>query len=185
MFYDFEPDPGPDCPRVVRAIIEIPKESSNKYEFDSGLGLFKLSRTLYSPMHYPGDYGFIPGTIAEDRDPLDVLVLVASPSFTGCLFYVRPLGVLDMLDGEEHDHKILAVSVHDPRQNEILSVDNVSTHVRREIEHFFGIYKELENKVTNIKGWHGIDTAQQLIRESHERYLSTSTRTTERGGSIS
>ncbi|MGH9665607.1 MAG: inorganic diphosphatase, partial [Bryobacteraceae bacterium] len=99
MFYQFAPDPGPDCPRVVRTVVEIPKEASNKYEFDPALGLFKLSRTLYSPMHYPGDYGFIPGTIAEDRDPLDVLVLVASPSFTGCLFYVRPIGVLDLMDG--------------------------------------------------------------------------------------
>ena len=173
MFYQFAPDPGPDCPRVVRTVVEIPKEASNKYEFDPALGLFKLSRTLYSPMHYPGDYGFIPGTIAEDRDPLDVLVLVASPSFTGCLFYVRPIGVLDLMDGGDHDHKILAVSIHDPRQNEVLSTGDVSTHVRREIEHFFAIYKELENKTTQIKGWHGVDAAQQVIRESRERYLAS------------
>lgn len=173
MFYHFTPDPGPDCPRIVRTVVEIPKEASNKYEFDATLGLFKLSRTLYSPMHYPGDYGFIPGTIAEDRDPLDVLVLVQSPSFTGCLFYVRPIGVLDLMDGEDHDHKILAVSIHDPRQNEILSIDDVSTHVRREIEHFFGIYKELENKKTWVKGWHGADEAQRVILDSRERYLES------------
>ena len=171
MFYQFPPDPGPDCPRIVRAVVEIPKEASNKYEFDPSLGLFKLSRALYSPMHYPGDYGFIPGTIAEDRDPLDVLMLVASPSFTGCLFYVRPIGVLDLMDGEDHDHKILAVPVHDPRQKEVQAVGDVSSHVRREIEHFFGIYKELENKTTVIQGWHGIDAAQQVIVESRDRYL--------------
>ncbi|MEO7144932.1 MAG: inorganic diphosphatase [Bryobacteraceae bacterium] len=172
MLFHFDPDPGPECPDIVRAIVEIPKESSNKYEYDPTLGLFKLSRTLYSPMHYPGDYGFIPGTIAEDRDPLDVLVLVASPSFTGCLFYVRPIGVLEMLDSGEHDDKILAVPVHDPRQNEVRSVDDVSSHVRREIEYFFHIYKELENKVTKIIGWHGPGPAHKVILESRARYLA-------------
>jgi len=84
-------------------IVEIPKNSSNKVEYDGELGLFRLDRALYSPMHYPGDYGFIPGTLAEDRDPLDVLTLVNEPSFTGCLIEVRPVGVINMVDREEED----------------------------------------------------------------------------------
>src|ERR1700747_1740952 len=96
------------CPEVVRMIVEIPKKSGNKYEYDAALGVFRLDRALYSPMHYPGDYGFIPGTRAEDGDPLDVLALVEEPSFAGCLIAVRPLGLLDMIDQNEPDQKILA-----------------------------------------------------------------------------
>ena len=81
MFYEIEPDPGPETPQIVRMVVEIPRDSSNKYEYDPSLKLFKLSRTLYSPLHYPGDYGFIPGTIAEDHEPLDILCMVTSPSF--------------------------------------------------------------------------------------------------------
>ena len=77
----YEIDPGPDCPELVRMIVEIPKNSGNKYEYDSELGVFRLDRALYSPMHYPGDYGFIPGTLAPDGDPMDVLVMVEEPSF--------------------------------------------------------------------------------------------------------
>src|ERR1017187_1610544 len=115
MQIEFPQDPGAQCPNVVRMVVEIPKFSSNKYEYDPDLKVFKLSRTLYSPMHYPGDYGFIPGTIAEDNEPLDILSMVTAPSFTGCLVYVRPIAVLDMLDGTEVDHKIIAVPAHDPR----------------------------------------------------------------------
>jgi len=111
----YDIDPGPKCPEVVRAIIEIPKNSVNKYEYDGELGLFRLDRALYSPMHYPGDYGFIPGTLAEDDDPLDVLVLVDEPSFTGCLMEVRPVGILHMIDEKEQDQKILAVPSRNPR----------------------------------------------------------------------
>ena len=87
----YDLDPGPDSPEIVRMIVEIPKGSTNKYEYDGELEMFRLDRALYSPMHYPGDYGFIPGTLAEDNDPLDVLVLVNDPSFTGCLIEVRPV----------------------------------------------------------------------------------------------
>ena len=89
----YDLDPGPETPEVVRMIVEIPKNSANKYEYDGNLGVFRLDRALYSPMHYPGDYGFIPGTLAEDNDPLDVLTLVEEPSFPGCLIEVRPVGL--------------------------------------------------------------------------------------------
>src|SRR5512142_231023 len=105
----YDLDPGPSIPEIVRMIVEIPKNSANKYEYDGSLGVFRLDRTLYSPMHYPGDYGFIPGTLAEDGDPLDALALVDQASFSGCLIEVRPIGVLNMMDQQEPDQKILAV----------------------------------------------------------------------------
>jgi inorganic pyrophosphatase len=168
----FDMDPGPDAPEVVRMIVEIPKNSSNKYEFDFEAGLFRVSRTLYSPIHYPGDYGFVPGTVAEDNDPLDILCLVNSPSYPGILIYVRPVAVLDMIDQDEPDHKILAVPNRDPRYDMISSIDDVGAHWEKEIEHFFDIYKELEGKQTRMEGWRDRDAALQIIRESRERALA-------------
>ena len=172
MFYEFEPDPGPETPAIVRMIVEIPRDSSNKYEYDASLRLFKLARTLYSPIHYPGDYGFIPGTVAEDDEPLDVICLVTSPSFTGCLTYVRPIAVLEMMDGRYLDHKILAVPGRDPRHNETQALKDVPEHVQCEIEHFFSIYKELEGKTMKIKGWQKTDEAYAIINQSRERFLA-------------
>jgi inorganic pyrophosphatase len=168
--YDLEP--GPDCPDIVRMIVEIPKNSSNKLEYDGDLGVFRLDRALYSPLHYPGDYGFIPGTLAEDGDPLDVLSLVGEPSYPGVMMLVRPVGVLEMLDQSEPDQKILAVPKANPRFDQIHTMDQVFPHNLREIEHFFTIYKELEGKRTEMKGWRGPLEARKLIRVARERYLS-------------
>jgi inorganic pyrophosphatase len=151
-------------------IVEIPRNSANKYEYDGILGVFRLDRPLYSPMHYPGDYGFIPGTLAEDGDPLDVLALVDQPSFPGCLIEVRPVGVLNMRDQDEVDQKILAVPNTSPRYQEIHTVDQVAVHVRRELEHFFAIYKELEGKRTEMSGWQGPRQAREAIVQSRRRY---------------
>lgn len=164
-------DPGPDCPEIVRAIVEIPKNSSNKYEYDGALGVFRLDRALYSPMHYPGDYGFIPGTLAEDGDPIDVLTLVDEASFPGVLIVVRPLGMLEMVDQNLPDQKILAVPERNPRFDQIHTIDQVFPHNLREIEHFFAIYKELEGKHTEMKGWRGPREARESIRKARERYL--------------
>ena len=164
-------EPGPDCPEIVRMIVEIPKNSSNKYEYDGKLGVFRLDRALYSPLHYPGDYGFIPGTLAEDADPLDVLALVDEASYPGVLISVRPVGVLNMVDQEEPDQKILAVPNHNPRFDQIHTIDQVFHHNLREIEHFFAIYKELEGKRTVMHGWQGPREARDVIRRSRERYL--------------
>ena len=172
----FDIDPGPDSPDIVRMIVEIPKHSSNKYEFDTETGVFKVSRTLYSPIHYPGDYGFVPGTVAEDGDPLDILCMVNSPSYPGILIYVRPVAVLDMIDQDQSDHKILAVPNRDPRYDSITSIDEVPAHWRREIEHFFDIYKELEGKITRMEGWRGRDAARQVILESRSRELDRRSR---------
>jgi len=167
----YDLDPGPDTPEVVRAIIEIPKGSANKYEYDGNLGVFRLDRALYSPMHYPGDYGFIPGTLAEDNDPLDVLVLVSDPSFTGCLIEVRPVGILHMVDKEENDQKVLAVPNRNPRYDSIHTIDQIFPHVRREIEHFFTIYKELQGSKTRMEGWEGPREARKTILDSRQAYL--------------
>lgn len=154
-------------------IVEIPQNSANKYEYDGKLGLFRLDRALYSPMHYPGDYGFVPGTLADDGDPMDVLVLTQQPTFTGCLIEVRPVGILNMMDNEERDQKVLAVPTKNPRYDQIHTMDQIFAHIRREIEHFFTIYKELEGKVTEMQGWGGPREARKAILDSRQRYLDT------------
>jgi len=171
----FDIDPGPQCPELVRMIVEIPKNSSNKYEYDVELGVFRLDRALYSPMHYPGDYGFIPGTIAEDHDPMDVLISADEATFTGCMIVVRPVGVLEMADEHGPDQKILAVPDRNPRYEQIHTIDQIFPHVRLEIEHFFAIYKELEGKKTEMKDWRGPKEAREAILASRLRYLETRT----------
>jgi inorganic pyrophosphatase len=167
----YDIDPGPDSPEIVRMIVEIPQHSANKYEYDGELGVFRLDRALYSPLHYPGDYGFIPGTLADDGDPLDVLVLVQQPSYPGVMIEVRPVGVLNMVDNDEQDQKVLAVPNRNPRYDQIHTMDQIFAHVRREIEHFFSIYKELEGKVTSMEGWGGPREARKVITECRNRYL--------------
>src|SRR5712692_8301392 len=167
----YDLDPGPDCPELVRMIVEIPKNSTNKYEYDRDLGVFRLDRALYSPVHYPGDYGFIPGTMASDGDPIDVLALVEEPSFPGCLIEVRPVGILNMIDQKKADQKIVAVPNRNPRYDEVQTMDQIFAHVRREIEHFFTIYKELEGRVTATLGWGGPADARKAIQESRKAYL--------------
>lgn len=167
----YDLDPGPECPQIVRMIVEIPKNSTNKYEYDGQLGVFRLDRTLYSPLHYPGDYGFIPGTLGEDDDPLDVLALVDEPAYPGVLIGVRPVGMLKMIDQEQPDEKILAVANRNPRFDPVRHIDEVSPHNLREIEHFFEIYKDLESKRTEIRGWRGPDDAHRMISAARKRYL--------------
>jgi inorganic pyrophosphatase len=167
----YDLDPGSQSPEIVRMIVEIPMNSTNKYEYDSELDLFRLDRALYSPMHYPGDYGFIPGTLAEDGDPMDVLCLVQEQSFTGCVMIVRPVGILNMTDNAMGDQKVLAVPVKNPRYDEIHTIDQIFPHVRREIEHFFQIYKELQGVRIDSQGWGGPMDARRMINESRNRYL--------------
>src|SRR5579864_486701 len=160
---------GEQAPHKVNAVVEIPKGSVNKYEYDVKLQVFRLDRTLFSPVHYPGDYGFIPETLGLDGDPLDVLVLVEAPSFPGCLIEVRPIGLLHMLDQGKNDEKILAVADSDPLYREVSEYSQVFSHTVNEIENFFAIYKSLEGKKTEISGWAGADTAKKLIVEGRKR----------------
>jgi inorganic pyrophosphatase len=163
---------GKDVPREVSAVIEIPAGSRNKYELDKETGVFSLDRVLYSAVHYPGDYGFVPRTLAEDGDPCDILVLIKEPTFPGCRIDVRPIGVLDMLDRGEPDAKILAVPAEDPTQNEFFDLADIPPHTLREIAHFFEIYKDLEGKRVQIHGWRGCDAAFREILASAERYAA-------------
>lgn len=161
---------GRDLPHVLNAVIEIPKGSSNKYEYDKELNVFRLDRTLYSPVHYPGAYGFIPRTLSEDGDPLDVVVIVEHDTFPGCLIEVRPVGVLVMRDDAGLDHKILAVPISDPRLREVHGLQHLAKHYLSEIDYFFNIYKELEGKQSDTYGWEDRLTAHQVIMESVARY---------------
>ena len=151
-------------------VVEIPKNSTNKYEYDAARGVFRLDRTLYSPVHYPGDYGFIPGTLADDGDPLDVLALVEEPSFSGCVIEVRPVGMLNMIDQKKGDQKIVAVPNRNPRYDEIRNIEQIPAHIRREIEHFFTIYKELEDRPTATLGWGDVNDARKIVLKSRENY---------------
>lgn len=161
---------GEGAPDEVNAVIEIPRGQTNKYEYDKQLHVFRLDRNLYSPVHYPGDYGFIPSTLSDDGDPLDVLVLVDAPSFPGCLMTVRPIGILEMVDQEREDEKILAVGTNNPIYKEVDDYSELYPHVLLEIEHFFTIYKELEAKTTRIVGWQNAARAREIVSACQTRY---------------
>jgi inorganic pyrophosphatase len=158
---------GAHAPEVVNAVIEVPGGQANKYEYDKNLHVFRLDRPLYASVHYPGDYGFIPSTLAADGDALDILVLILEPTFSGCLVEARPVGVLNMLDQRVPDEKILAVAVSSPTHAAIHRHTDLASHVLREIEHFFSIYKELEGKRTEVQGWGDYTSARALISECH------------------
>jgi inorganic pyrophosphatase len=161
---------GEGAPDEVNAVIEIPRGQTNKYEYDKQLHVFRLDRNLYSPVHYPGDYGFVPSTLSDDGDPLDVLVLVDAPSFTSCVMTVRPIGFLEMVDQGKGDEKVLAVGINNPIYKGVHGYDELYPHLLLEIEHFFSIYKELEAKTTRIIGWQDAGRARKIISECQERY---------------
>ncbi len=162
---------------TITVIIEIPKGSRNKYEFDKKTGFIKFDRMLFSAVHYPSDYGFIPETLAQDGDPLDALVLVWEPTFPGCLIQARPIGLFKMWDEKGPDEKILCVPIHDPLWNHLKSLDECPPHLLKEIEHFFKIYKDLEDKKTGVEGWQDLDAALKIIDQSRTRYRASQKKT--------
>jgi inorganic pyrophosphatase len=161
---------GDKAPEVVNVVVEIPLLSINKYEYDKQLHVFRLDRNLFSPVHFPGDYGFLPSTLSHDGDPLDVLILVDSPSFPSCVMEVRPIGVLDMLDQGVHDEKLLAVGKSNPRYKDVWNYSEIYPHILREITHFFSIYKDLEGKRVETQGWRDASFARSLIVESQRAF---------------
>ncbi|MBS3825029.1 inorganic diphosphatase [Candidatus Bipolaricaulota bacterium] len=162
---------GPDSPRVVNAVIENPRRSKNKYEYDVDKGEIVLDRVLHTAVHYPGDYGFLPRTYDEDGDPTDILVLVTNPTFPGCIMETRPLGILEMLDTGQRDDKILAVPLNDPRYEGYKDIDDVPDHILEEIAHMFEVYKALEGeKVVETLGWSGREVAKKAIVHAQESY---------------
>jgi len=154
---------------VFPVMIEIPKGSRNKYEYDPERRVLKFDRMLFSSMHYPSDYGFFPDTLSEDGDPLDALVLVWEPTFPGCLIDVKPIGVFKMRDEKGPDEKILCVPITDPLWNHIEKLKDVPPHLLKEIEHFFTVYKDLERKKVTVDGWEDKNVALRLIKESQKR----------------
>jgi inorganic pyrophosphatase len=148
----------------VNVVVEIPKGSRNKYEFDHTTGRIRLDRVLYSSVHYPADYGFIEDTLAGDGDPLDALVLLEEPTFPGCLIACRPIGVFLMHDEKGEDEKILCVPPADPTWNHVTELEELPPHLLREIEHFFQTYKDLEGKPTATFGWQGRVEAEEVVR---------------------
>ena len=151
-------------------LIEIPKGSRNKYEYDKVKKVVRYDRMIFSSMHYPSDYGFVPETLALDGDPLDALVLVSDPTFPGCLIEVKPLGLFRMYDEKGPDDKLLCVPVSDPIWNKLTSIQEVNPHIIKEIEHFFRVYKDLEEKKVGIEGWEDKESAIASIIESRKRY---------------
>lgn len=154
----------------LNLIVEIPTGSQNKYELDKDYGIIKLDRVLYSPLHYPGDYGFIPQTLGEDNDPLDGIVMMNFPTYPGTLMSVRPLGMLRMVDQGENDEKILCVPVDDVRFEHVTKLSDVAQPVLDEFAHFFQVYKELENKEVIINGWADLEETQKCIQAGIDRY---------------
>lgn len=157
----------------VLVVVEIPKGSRNKYEYDRRTGRFYLDRMLFSSVHYPTDYGFVPDTLGEDGDELDALVIVGEPTFPGCVIRTRPVGVFDMQDEKGTDHKILAVPISDPQWNWVHRLEDVPRHLLREITHFFSVYKDLEEgkgEQVTVGEWHGRDAAEAIITAGRERW---------------
>jgi len=163
---------GEEKPRKVNAIVEIPQDTHNKYEYDEKLDIIKLDRVLHSPMHYPVDYGFIPETRSLDGDHLDIMVMTNSPVFPGCLLQARPIGAMIMSDEHGDDEKILAVPADNPYYNHIRHLRDISPHLMLEIEHFFTEYKRLEHKDVMVKGWVKRIEAYKIIREAWKRFRS-------------
>jgi inorganic pyrophosphatase len=156
---------------VVRCVVEIPKGSRNKYEFDPELGAIRFDRFVSASVVYPTDYGFIPETLAEDGDALDVLVCVTEPTFPGCVVAIRPIGLFRMSDEHGRDDKVVGVPPSDPYWSDLHDVEQLPRQLRREILHFFTVYKDLdEDRHSEPMGWAGADDARRAISAARERF---------------
>jgi inorganic pyrophosphatase len=154
----------------IDVVIEVPQGSRNKYELDPVSGRIRLDRMLFTSTRYPADYGFIPGTLAEDGDPVDVMVLLGEPAFPGCAVTARPVGVFWLTDEKGPDAKVLAVPARDPRYADLRDLSDVPGHLLDEIGHFFDIYKELEpGKGTDVRSWQDRAAAEDVISQAWAR----------------
>ena len=163
-------DPGPDAPDTFAAVIEIPKGSKVKYELDKATGLLKVDRVLYSSVVYPANYGFIPRTLGDDGDPLDVLVLMQEPVLPLSLLRVRPIGMLAMIDHGESDEKIVCVHLDDPEFAAFEHIDQLPSHRLAEMHRFFADYKKLEGKEVAVQDFQGPAEAVAVVRAAMARY---------------
>ncbi len=169
LLYDI--DPGTE--KEMNVIIEIPKDSHNKYEIDKGTGLIKLDRANYSAAAYPFDYGFVPQTLWDDGDALDVILLTTYPLNVGILVKARPVGILRMIDGGDSDDKVIAVPVDDKRWDDIQDIKDVNQHQLKEFQHFFETYKQLKGKPVEVKidGYEGVLQAAAAFERAREMYI--------------
>jgi inorganic pyrophosphatase len=163
-------DPGPDAPNTFEAVIEIPKGSKLKYELDKATGFLRVDRVLYSSVVYPTNYGFIPRTLGDDDDPLDVLVLMQQPVDPLSLLRARPIGMMNMLDQGQRDEKIVCVHMDDPEYMDFRHIDELPQHRLREIRRFFEDYKQLENKAVLVEDFQGPAEAVEVVRAAMQLY---------------
>jgi inorganic pyrophosphatase len=163
---------GESAPEEINVIIEIPKGSNNKYEIDKATGLIKLDRANYSSAAFPYDYGFVPQTLWEDNDPLDVILLTTFPLSPGILVNARPVAVIDMVDDGESDYKVIAVPVDDKRWDDVQDLADLNKHSIKEYQHFLETYKALKGKPApvEIKGIYGKKEALEAVKKSAELY---------------
>ncbi|MEM7381649.1 MAG: inorganic diphosphatase [Bacteroidota bacterium] len=154
-------------------LIEIPKGSRNKYEYDFELKKIRYDRMIFSSMMYPADYGFVPETLALDGDPLDVLVLVTEPTFPGCVMEVKPIGVFHMTDEKGPDEKVICVPVSDPIGSRVNDLNELNPHLIKEIEHFFKVYKDLEKKKVDVGGWGNVEEAKEIVAKCVNRFAES------------
>lgn len=164
---------GQQFPELFPAIIEVPKGAKNKYELDKETGLIKVDRVLFSSVHYPANYGFIPRTYCEDHDPLDILVLGQEPVFPLTIMMARPIGLMKMIDEGEADDKIIAIHANDPEYSHYNSIHDLPPHRLSEVQKFFEEYKALENKKVVVEEFLDRDDALKVLEEARELYLST------------
>jgi inorganic pyrophosphatase len=153
----------------IAVLVEIPKGSRNKYEWDERLQAIKLDRFLFSSVVYPTDYGFVPDTCAEDGDPLDAMVCVTEPTFPGCMIEVKVVGLFRMTDDGAQDDKIVCVPCNDPNWGAIDELEQLPEPLRTEIEHFFSIYKQPEGKTVEVDGWYPRSEAEKAIAAARDR----------------
>ncbi|HVT77746.1 MAG TPA: inorganic diphosphatase [Acidimicrobiales bacterium] len=159
---------------AIDVVVEIPRGSRNKYEYDHERHVMRLDRRLFTATAYPADYGFIPDTLSEDGDPLDAMVVLDDPTFPGCWVNARPVGVFWMTDDKGPDAKILCVPAHDPRWHDVADLEGLPPFLTDEISHFFDVYKELEpGKSTSVRGWEGAAAAWIEIESCRERYRAS------------
>ena len=159
---------GPDPPDQIFVVTEIQRNSRNKYEYDARMGVFKLNRVLYT--YYPCDYGFIPRTLDDDGDPLDAVLLINEPTFTGCITVARPVANIKMIDGDDVDDKIVTVSTTDPFYKHIKSLDDLPQSVVDELTYFYNNYKRAEHVKTEVKKWEDASDAKNIIQWAREQY---------------